>query len=79
MENVWSRHARRKRQGQREEMVNQPEKYTRDEAAIGVRIHLMGDDYIAKGVTVVIRWLKGTDTILFESFCGMMKQKIQGS
>jgi hypothetical protein len=49
-------------------MVDQPEKYSRDEAAISVRIHLKGDNYIARGITAVIQWLKETNTILFKNF-----------
>jgi 23S rRNA (adenine1618-N6)-methyltransferase len=30
-----------------------------------------------RGVQVVIRWLKGFDSALFESFCGMMKRKLE--
>ena len=29
------------------------------------------------GVKVTIRWLKGNDSVLFESFCGMVKRKLE--
>ncbi len=27
---------------------------------------------------VTIRWIKGHDQVLFESFCGMLKRKVEG-
>jgi 23S rRNA (adenine1618-N6)-methyltransferase len=29
------------------------------------------------GAKVTIRWLKGHDSVLFESFCGMVKRKFE--
>jgi len=28
---------------------------------------------------VKLRWLKGTDTVLWDSFCGMMRRKLTGN
>jgi len=25
----------------------------------------------------MVRWLKGLDTVIFESFCGMLKRKVE--
>ncbi len=37
------------------------------------------DDQVAVRVAVVsVRWLQGVDSVLFESFCGMLKRKIGG-
>ncbi|PWY90662.1 DUF890 domain protein [Aspergillus heteromorphus CBS 117.55] len=70
MQNVWSRQARRK-------MLNpdtRPDKAEIDaaKAELGFRVQN------AMKVVVVVRWLKGTDTVLFESFCGMLKRKVEG-
>ncbi|KAL4974273.1 hypothetical protein BDW66DRAFT_140457 [Aspergillus desertorum] len=59
-----------------------------DTAALGFRIQLaMGSDAVDNGsktgaeeksVRVFVRWLKGSDSVLFESFCGMVKRKLEG-
>ncbi len=44
------------------------------EPALGFKIHLqqrqVGD------VEVQLRWLQGKDSVLFESFCGMLKRQL---
>ncbi|OKL62360.1 hypothetical protein UA08_03054 [Talaromyces atroroseus] len=88
-EDVWSRKARRKfareqggkEQGQQSDKMqcsNDGKSKQMEEmienAALGFRIDL---SLQADGsVHVVIRWLKGLDQVLFESFCGMVKRKI---
>ena len=57
-------------------------------AALGFRVQLaMESDTVRTGdetstekkeVRVLVRWLKGTDSVLFESFCGMLKRKLEG-
>lgn len=43
-------------------------------AALGFRIDLsLQADH---SVDVVVRWIKGSDQVLFESFCGMLKRKL---
>lgn len=32
-----------------------------------------------KGAEIIIRWLKGHDSVLFESFCGMLRRKVENS
>lgn len=49
-----------------------------DKAALGFKIQLKMDPVEDKLVRVVVRWLKGTDSVLFESFCGMIKRKLEG-
>jgi len=44
--------------------------------ALGFKIILM-ERREEKGVKVNIRWLKGFDAVLFESFCGMLKRKLE--
>lgn len=86
-ENVWSRQARRKRlkeqqQQQQEDRTAAAQKMDveaeSDEktAALGFKIQLKQDKELEEGPTVVLRWLKGTDSVLFESFCGMLKRKV---
>ena len=47
------------------------------EAALGVKIQLKQDKLLENGYVVSIRWLKGRDKVLFESFCGMLKRKLE--
>ncbi|KAL1964388.1 hypothetical protein VTN77DRAFT_6946 [Rasamsonia byssochlamydoides] len=85
MENVWSRQARRKRQKQKEQEQADPattaqkmeEEVNEEKAALGFKIQLKQDKAVEEGPTVVVRWLKGTDSVLFESFCGMLKRKVE--
>lgn len=74
-ENVWSRSARRKKQrkvdAESDDMDvdndSEDEEDLETTAKLAVRIEMRSD-----GVSV--RWLKGMDYILFESFCGMLKR-----
>ena len=75
MQNVWSRQARRRRHnyaGEQQEELDVDE----DEATIGVRVGLRQSKR-EKFAEVVIRWLKGNDEVLFESFCGMLHRKLE--
>ncbi|PKX90659.1 DUF890 domain protein [Aspergillus novofumigatus IBT 16806] len=76
MENVWSRQARRKLQNS----AGAADMMEIDEsaAALGFKIQLKQDRLDEKCVRVVVRWLKGLDSVLFESFCGMLKRKVEG-
>ncbi|KAJ5191360.1 uncharacterized protein N7498_010345 [Penicillium cinerascens] len=78
-ENVWSRQARRKMKLAGQEgmqITTVPE-----EVALGVRVQVKlmhGQTPEANGeVQVLIRWIQGTDSVLFESFCGMLKRKME--
>ncbi|KAI9763120.1 MAG: Bifunctional dehydrogenase and ferrochelatase [Geoglossum simile] len=68
--NVWSRASRRKSQGPLGEM----DKGDDDGPAIGFKVQVRSDEG-AGGSGVRVRWMKGRDTVLFESFCGMLKRK----
>ncbi|KAI2794133.1 RNA N6-adenosine-methyltransferase METTL16 [Penicillium oxalicum] len=80
-ENVWSRQARRKMkllagQAQSGTLLAVPKVI-----ALGVRVQLRllpGEDRESKEVQATIRWIQGTDSVIFESFCGMAKRKIEG-
>ncbi|KAK9545548.1 hypothetical protein V6000_009962 [Aspergillus fumigatus] len=76
MENVWSRQARRKLQNSAgaADMMEIEE----DGAALAFKVQLKQDRLDEKSVRVVVRWLKGLDSVLFESFCGMLKRKVEG-
>lgn len=79
-ENVWSRQARRKmklagQEGSSAKLATVPE-----EVALGVRVQLKlvcGQNPETKEVHVLIRWIRGTDSVLYESFCGMLKRKME--
>ena len=72
-ENVWSRAARRKRKrevGNPNFPVGEPmEEDESDHIALGIKITISKEQ-------VDIRWLKGRDSVLFESFCGMLKRAV---
>lgn len=76
-EDVWSRKARRKfaREQHDGDTISHDEKALDVEtAALGFRIDLsLQADH---SVDVVVRWIKGSDQVLFESFCGMLKRKL---
>lgn len=88
MEDVWSRKARRKfsREHPQDDRLHSDGNGDRnignkggmgveiEEAALGFRIDL---SLQADGsVDLNVRWLKGADQVLFESFCGMLKRKV---
>ena len=69
---VWSRASRRqvaRKQGEAMEEDDDPE------MAFGFKIHVVAARGGESGSRVTIRWLKGHDAVLFESFCGMVKRK----
>ncbi|KAL2847437.1 hypothetical protein BJY01DRAFT_262995 [Aspergillus pseudoustus] len=74
-ENVWSRQYRRKMK-----LSDAEDRHEIDEstAALGFKVQLKMDQIEQKTVRVVVRWLKGADPVLFESFCGMIKRKLEG-
>jgi 23S rRNA (adenine1618-N6)-methyltransferase len=66
---VWSRATRRKAstpaeaKGERDAVM-----------ALGFKIQIFAEEL---GSRVLIWWLKGHDSVLFESFCGMVKRKLE--
>ncbi len=76
-ENVWSRSARRKKNRQEvsgekpEESMDTDTDEDEEEVALAFKISVQKD-------AVVIRWLRGKDSVLFESFCGMVKRTLSG-
>ncbi|KAJ5176572.1 RNA N6-adenosine-methyltransferase METTL16 [Penicillium canariense] len=79
-ENVWSRQARRKMKITEQAGSGKLDAMPED-VALGVRIQLKlqrAKHSEENEVQVVIRWIQGTDSVLFESFCGMAKRKMEG-
>ncbi|KAH8705944.1 DUF890 domain protein [Talaromyces proteolyticus] len=83
-EDVWSRKARRKFSKEQhtkssndsDEMRVEEEwqNISKEKAELGFRVDLrLAAD---ERVVLTIRWLKGIDQVLFESFCGMVKRKL---
>jgi 23S rRNA (adenine1618-N6)-methyltransferase len=70
---VWSRASRR--QVARKSPVEDDD----PEMTLGFKIHVEPKQSDESGTKVTIRWLKGHDTVLFESFCGMLKRKLEDS
>lgn len=80
-ENVWSRFARRKMKLAGEEGAAKL-KVIPAQVALGVRLQIRlvrGQNPDEKEVRVLVRWAQGTDTVLFESFCGMVKRKLEST
>ncbi len=76
-QNVWSRAARRRRRSQdlqgKDAVENEDDT---DEAALGFKVQTKQRKTEAH-VEIVVRWLKGNDSVLFESFCGMLKRQLE--
>ncbi|KAL1955228.1 hypothetical protein VTO42DRAFT_8887 [Malbranchea cinnamomea] len=73
-ENVWSRHARRKRmQG----APAGPALSSPSDAQLGFSIQVRVRELT--NAEVVVRWIKGNDQALFESFCGALKRKVEAA
>lgn len=79
-ENVWSRQARRKlKLAEQEGSKVKPVAPSMD-VELGVRVQLTltkANDSEAHEAKVLISWIRGTDHVLFESFCGMLKRKME--
>lgn len=79
--NTWSRAYRREHERKQKEMaasgVDDSEMQnilTESQVALAFRIHVMDDTR-----EVVISWLKGSDQVLWESFCGMVHRSFKKS
>lgn len=71
---VWSRAARR-------HMAKKGQEESEDEdedadMALGFKIYVEGVVESETLNRVTVRWIKGRDNVLFESFCGMVKRKV---
>jgi 23S rRNA (adenine1618-N6)-methyltransferase len=70
---VWSRAARRQAKIEPGSIKSEVE----EEPSFGFKIHISETLGGVPGSEVTIRWLKGHDSVLFESFCGMIKRKVE--
>ncbi|KAH8594405.1 DUF890 domain protein [Bisporella sp. PMI_857] len=71
---VWSRAFRRNAAKGRESIEEDG-----GNMALGFRIHIGEAPDIQTTTRVTIRWVKGFDSVLFESLCGMVKRKLEES
>lgn len=74
---VWSRSARR--QALKASRAQQSDEATAQDLSFGFRISLLSlqdPGQIGGDRRVVVRWLKGDDSVLFESLCGMVRRLV---
>ena len=75
--NVWSRAARRRKQQVRHDSTNNiasDNESDDSEPTFGFKVQLKSSE---KGsVEVLVRWIQGRESVLFESFCGMLKREL---
>jgi 23S rRNA (adenine1618-N6)-methyltransferase len=80
-ENVWSRAARRKKRLRADRQSDEMD----IDGAHGESDHSMDTDSEVAALAlkisiheekVEVRWLKGIDSVMFESFCGMLKREL---
>ena len=77
--NVWSRAARRKQQQSLDGSTSKDDAMNEEDEdggpALGFKIQLRKGN--EGGAEVMVRWLQGRDSVLFESFCGMLKRQLK--
>lgn len=75
---MWSRAARRhqrRKSNEAHDADKGDEDEKEEEPALGFKVQLlMGKE--GSGVEVEVRWLLGRESVLFESFCGMLKRQM---
>jgi 23S rRNA (adenine1618-N6)-methyltransferase len=67
---VWSRAARRNAGKEASKETDEDK-----DVALGFKINL--EELAGAETRVIVRWLKGHDSVIFESFCGMMKRRLE--
>ncbi|KAJ5042257.1 uncharacterized protein L3040_004810 [Drepanopeziza brunnea f. sp. 'multigermtubi'] len=72
---VWSRAARRHVTKSHDAAMEDDS--DEEEMAFGCKVQVEANAGGVGGSKITIRWLKGHDSVLFESFCGMLKRKIE--
>lgn len=71
---VWSRASRRNMSHSKQKQTDEED--TEDESdAFGFKI-CVEPSVDHAGTKVSVRWVKGQDSVIFESFCGMLKRKL---
>jgi 23S rRNA (adenine1618-N6)-methyltransferase len=71
---VWSRAARRQ-MGKKEEGDMEVDE---EDLGFGFKIYVEGTVNGKVVNMTTVRWIKGHDSVIFESFCGMLKRKLEG-
>lgn len=74
---VWSRAARRHASKVPRDLEGVDD--SEDDMAFGFKVQVEANPGGIAGSKVIVRWLKGHDSVLFESFCGMLKRKVEGA
>lgn len=70
--NVWSRAARRHQKSKGHGALDAEEGDDNEEAALCFKVELFSRP--KNEIESQVRWLQGEDSVLFESFCGMLKR-----
>lgn len=70
-ENVWSRAARRKKRFGGDESRDEESEENDDRVGLAVKV-------VCRIEQVDVRWLRGTDPVLFQSLCGLLKRALPG-
>lgn len=69
---VWSRAARR----QAIQAAVSPDSADKRDPEVSLGFKIFVDKH-GEGSQILIWWVKGHDSVLFESFCGMTKRKVE--
>lgn len=69
--NVWSRAARRKKMRDAESSAMDVDSTSDEDSEVALCVKIM-----VRPKNVTIRWLRGQDHTIFESFCTMVKRKL---
>jgi 23S rRNA (adenine1618-N6)-methyltransferase len=48
-----------------------------EEMGFGFKVRVEANLGGQAGSKVTVRWIKGHDSVIFESFCGMLKRKVE--
>ena len=70
---VWSRASRR----HIEKLEREDTQIMEDDMNFGFKVKVESESGGRIGSKVTMRWMKGHDSVLFESFCGMLKRKVE--
>jgi 23S rRNA (adenine1618-N6)-methyltransferase len=69
---VWSRASRRHLAARQGEGIDED-----GEMGFGFKVRVEANLGGPAGSKVTIRWIKGHDSVIFESLCGMLKRKVE--
>jgi 23S rRNA (adenine1618-N6)-methyltransferase len=69
---VWSRASRRHMAAKQGEGIDED-----SEMGFGFKVRVEANLGGEAGSKVTVRWIKGHDSVIFESLCGMLKRKVE--